>query len=229
MFTKPKRPISKIYIHCTASDAPAHDNVETIREWHKARGFNDIGYHALIHKDGRISAGRSLELTPAAQSGHNTGTIAISLHGLDVDKFTDAQFTSLRTLCAEIDAAYDGNVTFHGHCEVANKTCPVFDYRKVLGLDPRGRMFAPDAPITDAEEDVPEGYQMPTIRRGAKGALVYTLQSDLNAILGSKLVIDGDFGAATELAVKSYQRRRHLITDGIVGPLTWEALDEDAS
>jgi N-acetylmuramoyl-L-alanine amidase len=228
-FLKPRRPVSRVYLHCSASDVPAHDNVATMRAWHKDRGWSDVGYHLFIRKDGTIEPGRSLEMTPAAQSGHNTGTIAICLHGLAVDKFTDAQFTALRRLCGEINDTYADEVTFHGHCEVAAKACPVFDYRKVLGLDPKGRMFAPEAPVTDAEEDVPERDQMPTLRRGAVGPLVYTLQSDLNEILGSKLVIDGDFGARTELAVKSYQRRRHLIADGIVGPLTWEALDEDAS
>jgi hypothetical protein len=224
-FVKPKRPISRVFIHCTASDNPAHDNVETIRAWHKARGFSDIGYHFLIHKDGRVSAGRSLELTPAAQTGHNTGTIAISLHGLEKDKFTDAQFKSLIALCLQINAAYD-KVTFHGHCEVAAKACPVFDYRDVLGLDAKGRMdYANDMPSTDAEEG-PAAKAPPTLRLGSTGPTVFALQRVLNAVLGSRLIIDGDFGPATELAVKSYQRRAHLIPDGIVGPLTWEALDE---
>lgn len=226
-FVKPNRPVSKVYLHCTASDNPAHDNVETITEWHKARGFADIGYHALIHKDGVISAGRSLELTPAAQAGHNTGTIAISLHGLDKAKFTESQFDALRHLCHEINLAYDRKVTFHGHNEVAAKACPVFDYRAVLDLDAKGRLGLVDAMAsTDAEEDAPGREQ---IRRGAKGGTALFLQSQLNAALGCRLVLDGDFGAQTEMAVKAFQRAHHLLPDGIVGPLTWEALDEAAS
>lgn len=137
MFVKPTRPIRKVFIHCSASDNPEHDDIRIIRAWHKKRGFKDVGYHYFIHADGRISIGRSIERTPAAQEGYNTGTIAICLHGLKKEKFTQAQFATLRKLCREIKAAL-GVVTFHGHKEVAAKDCPVFDYKSVLGLDAKG-------------------------------------------------------------------------------------------
>lgn len=138
MFKKPIRSVRRVFLHCTASDDPAADNIETITKWHKLRGFNTIGYHFLIHKDGKVSPGRNIEVTPAAQAGNNLGTIAICLHGLKKDLFTQAQFISLKQLVSEINKAYGGKVTFHGHREVANKTCPVFDYKTVLGLDKQG-------------------------------------------------------------------------------------------
>lgn len=36
--------------------------------------------------------------------------------------------------------------------------------------------------------------------------------------------MDGDFGAGTEAAVRSFQRDKGLDTDGIVGLGTWTAL-----
>lgn len=129
MFLRPKRVVDKVFIHCSASDSPAHDNVETIRLWHKARGFNDIGYHFFINKTGNILKGRSVELIPAAQVGHNKNSIAICLGGLN--HFSQEQFFSLKKLCAEIKAVLP-KVTFHGHCEVSSKSCPNFDYKKVL-------------------------------------------------------------------------------------------------
>ena len=57
--------------------------------------------------------------------------------------FTPAQFDALRDLCVQINAAYDGKVTFHGHQEVANRACPVFDYRRELGLSAQGYLRAP--------------------------------------------------------------------------------------
>jgi N-acetylmuramoyl-L-alanine amidase len=131
-FTKPKRKISKVFIHCSDSDIKAHDNIQTIREWHIARGFNDVGYHYFICKNGQIENGRSLELVPAAQKGHNTGSIAICVSGSK--EYTNQSMKALKSLCVAINSAYNGNITFHGHCEVANKACPVFDYKGVLGL-----------------------------------------------------------------------------------------------
>lgn len=141
MFIKPNRNVDRVFIHCSASDNPEHDDVAVIRQWHLDRGWSDIGYHFFIQKDGTLQFGRSLERTPAAQKGHNTGTIAICLHGLDINLFTKDQFRTLYSLCDEIDIDYNV-ITFHAHNEVnPNKTCPVFDIQKVLGLSDSGRML----------------------------------------------------------------------------------------
>lgn len=137
-FIKPNRLVNRVFLHCSASDNPQHDNVKTITEWHIQRGFKGIGYHYFISKDGIINKGRNIEVTPAAQEGHNKGTIAICLHGLKKEAFTKEQFKSLRVLCEQINQAYNGKITFHGHKEVSKKDCPVFDYRKVLNLNDKG-------------------------------------------------------------------------------------------
>jgi len=64
------------------------------------------------------------------------------LSGLKEDDFTAKQFRTLRYLCNSINNAIP-NVTFHGHNEVANKECPVFNYREVLGLDDYGEFIGP--------------------------------------------------------------------------------------
>lgn len=140
-FKKPARRVTAVYLHCSAHDGPEHDNPETMDRWHKARGWSGIGYHFYIDKSGQIFHGRPLEKIPAAQAGFNKGSIAICCGGLLQDKFTAAQFNSLRRLCGEIDAAYSGNMVFRGHCEVSPKTCPVFDYKAVLRLDKNGRIM----------------------------------------------------------------------------------------
>jgi hypothetical protein len=139
LFFKPNRPVNKVFIHCSASDNPSHDDVDVIRGWHRKRGWSDIGYHYFITKRGIIQKGRDLERTPAAQKGHNTGSIAICLHGLEIDKFTTMQFECLKRLCGQINQAYNSEVTFHAHNEVnPHKTCPVFDIKEVLNLDDQG-------------------------------------------------------------------------------------------
>ena len=38
--------------------------------------------------------------------------------------------------------------------------------------------------------------------------------------------IDGDYGKATEAAVKEFQRDHQLVVDGVCGPMTWDALQK---
>lgn len=63
----------------------------------------------------------------------------------------------------------------------------------------------------------------PTIRLGDKGELVRLLQEKLNR-KGYNLKVDGDFGGKTETAVKDYQKKNGLTSDGVVGPKTWAKL-----
>lgn len=150
-FIKPKRFVNRVFLHCSSSDLPEQDSLEAIKELHtgpttkefrwgkyktNGKDFNDIGYHFVITKDGEIHKGRSLEVLPAAQAEHNPKTIAICLTGENA--FNKSQFESLKALCRAINKAYNRDITFHGHCEVSQKLCPVFDYKKVLGLNKKG-------------------------------------------------------------------------------------------
>ncbi|MBR3428918.1 MAG: peptidoglycan-binding protein [Clostridia bacterium] len=66
----------------------------------------------------------------------------------------------------------------------------------------------------------------PTLRKGSKGAAVTELQTMLLK-LGYDLGpcgIDGDFGKATEVAVRSFQSDHRLMVDGVVGKNTWAEL-----
>ena len=74
----------------------------------------------------------------------------------------------------------------------------------------------------------PEPVKKPTLRKGNRSQYVKEMQTDLNR-LGYNLGIcgiDGDFGTATEKAVKEFQRDHGLTQDGICGPKTWTALQE---
>jgi glycoside hydrolase-like protein/putative peptidoglycan binding protein len=64
----------------------------------------------------------------------------------------------------------------------------------------------------------------PQVANGSTGEAVSRLQRALTAALGGTVAIDGEFGPETEQAVLDYQTSRGLDADGIVGPLTWEAL-----
>lgn len=56
------------------------------------------------------------------------------------------------------------------------------------------------------------------LRVGSRGQAVKALQSNLNKVMGSGLVVDGIFGPATEAAVEAFQRKYGLTVDGEFGP-----------
>ena len=85
--------------------------------------------------------------------------------------------------------------------------------------------IAPNKP-SEPVEDNPGKQTLPTLKRGDKGDSVKYLQTLLIARgydLG-KWGADGDFGSATEAAVKRFQRDWDLKQDGVVGKDTWRML-----
>ena len=85
-----------------------------------------------------------------------------------------------------------------------------------------GTTAAPEKP----KETAGSAAGLPTIRKGNKNIYVKQLQTMLDK-LGYSLGIcgiDGDYGTATEKAVKEFQRDHGLAQDGVTGPKTWAAL-----
>lgn len=78
----------------------------------------------------------------------------------------------------------------------------------------------------DGENDAGVVVTLSILSKGSKGDNVKVLQALLKGY-GYNIGIwgiDGDFGAATDTAVKNYQRDRGLVVDGIVGKATWTKL-----
>ena len=135
------RKISKLIIHCTATPEGRHHDVADIRRWHLKRGFNDIGYHYLIHLDGTIEEGRNISRIGAHCSGQNRGSIGVCYVGgmsKDMKKAKDTrtkqQKDSLVKLMTELIYKYNKDMTIHGHYEFANKSCPSFDVSEYANL-----------------------------------------------------------------------------------------------
>lgn len=133
----PDRKTTKhIVLHCSATRGIQDVGVKEIRQWHKQRGFSDIGYHYVIRRDGRIERGRPEKAIGAHVAGHNANTLGICLVGGLADKapwaptnnFTAAQWSSLKSLLTTLTAKYPG-VTILGHRDFPGvaKACPCFD------------------------------------------------------------------------------------------------------
>ena len=74
-------------------------------------------------------------------------------------------------------------------------------------------------------ESAPSASSRPTLRRGSTGPFVTQLQQKLTLLRYYRGPISGIFGAETEHAVILFQQALGLETDGIVGPITWAAID----
>ena len=128
------RKIDKIIIHCSATKPNQACTVELIDQWHKARGFDSIGYHYVIYQDGSLHEGRPVSKVGAHCVGQNTNSIGICyVGGLDMngnakDTRTDAQKKTLKNVVKQLKQTFP-NATVHGHNEFANKACPCFNVR----------------------------------------------------------------------------------------------------
>lgn len=132
------RKINKAFIHCSATPEGKEYSVETIRSWHKKKGWSDIGYHYVISLDGVLQEGRPIEKVGAHARGHNVGSIGVCyIGGVDAnndpkDTMTEAQETCMVNLLQSLKEQYP-DITFHGHNEVANKACPSFNVQDKYG------------------------------------------------------------------------------------------------
>lgn len=81
---------------------------------------------------------------------------------------------------------------------------------------------------------LPGTYPGFLLRRGSSGQPVREAQYYLIVLSAyypsiPRIALDGEFGAATESAVKAFQSLAGLSVDGIIGPATWSALYSQAS
>ncbi|WP_196258554.1 N-acetylmuramoyl-L-alanine amidase [Pelagibacterium limicola] len=138
------RPIHTLWWHCAATPEGKDFTVEDIRQWHKARGWSDIGYHYIIYPDGRIMLGRPVGQVGAHVQDHNTGSIGgcyiggVSSDGKNAkDTRTPAQISSMLWLTQQLVARHPIK-RVRGHNEVTAKACPSFDVQQ----DPLGKLAA---------------------------------------------------------------------------------------
>ncbi len=128
------RKINEIIIHCTATPAGRNVSIGEIDRWHRARGFNGIGYHFVIALDGTVMKGRDITLAGAHCKGHNANSIGVCyVGGCDAsmspaDTRTPAQRTALQRFIRHLRDLYP-EATVHGHNEYAAKACPCFNVR----------------------------------------------------------------------------------------------------
>lgn len=100
--------------------------MRALQSFHMDRnGWADIGYNYVLFPSGRLYEARGFSAIPAAQGGHNSGTIAICCIGhYDKQKLTEAQ--KKRLVKAANNLAAKGVRTVGGHGEAPGQAtaCP---------------------------------------------------------------------------------------------------------
>lgn len=135
-----------LVVHCSAT-RPAQDiGVRDITQWHIQRGFDTVGYHYVIRRNGEVERGRPENAVGAHVRGHNVNSIGICLAGgvdnagKPANNFTAAQFVALHQLLDELRKRYP-EARVLGHRDLSPdrngdgvispnefiKACPSFD------------------------------------------------------------------------------------------------------
>lgn len=119
-----KEKIKYIVIHC--SDTNENDTAEDIHKLHLSFGWEGIGYHKIIRKNGGLENGRPEFWKGAHVYGHNHESLGICLIGNGF--FNKKQFNTLKELLVSWKRKYpQAKILGHRDFVNTNKTCPNFD------------------------------------------------------------------------------------------------------
>ena len=114
----------RIVTHHTAG---GDKTVERIHQMHLARGFDGIGYHFLIRRDGKIFQGRPIQAVGQHARRANSDSIAIALTGnFQTSRPTEQQMNSLRLLIRHIRQRHLhwAGLPVVRHSDVGATACP---------------------------------------------------------------------------------------------------------
>ena len=134
---KSKRRIDWLVVHCSATKEGANFKAKDINQWHKQKGWSQIGYNYVIDLDGTVEVGRDVDIVPAQVAGYNSHAIGICyVGGVDhqnkpKDTRTVQQKESLLKLLKNLKTLYP-KAKIQGHRDFPKvaKACPSFDAKK---------------------------------------------------------------------------------------------------
>ena len=118
--------IDMLVVHCSDTPDDQALGARDIQEMHLGFGWDGIGYHHVICRDGTREAGRPEYWRGAHARGANERSLSVCLIGRS--SFTAEQMDSLGTLLDEWRTRYP-NARILGHRDAVetDKTCPNFD------------------------------------------------------------------------------------------------------
>jgi len=121
--------IQYLVVHC--SDTPDDEPIgaREIHQMHLGFGWDGVGYHRVINRQGEIQAARPDYWQGAHVYGHNEISLGVCLIGRHA--FTDAQYDSLEhVLRAWLEDYPQASICGHRDFSYTDKTCPNFNVAK---------------------------------------------------------------------------------------------------
>ena len=120
--------IKLLIVHCSDTPDDTDIGAEQIHQMHLNFGWDGIGYHKIIRRNGEIENGRTEFWIGAHVKGKNKKSLGVCLIGKKV--FTHDQFKSLKNILIAWKLKYP-KASILGHCDSTktNKTCPNFNVK----------------------------------------------------------------------------------------------------
>ena len=118
--------IAYLVVHCSDTLDDAALTGRDIHQMHLGFGWDGVGYHRVIGRDGVVEPGRPDYWIGAHVKGFNDVSLGVCLIGRH--SFTDAQMLALETVLRDWQTTYP-TAQIVGHCnfDYTEKTCPNFD------------------------------------------------------------------------------------------------------
>lgn len=234
----PRAATKYIVVHVTATPPTADIGVKEVRAMHKARGFNDIGYHWVIRRNGKVEAGRPEGDIGAHVAGFNSVSVGVSMvGGVDAKgqpqhNATPEQMATLETLLRDLTTRYP-QAGVCGHRDLSPdrdrdgiiepgeyiKACPCFDV--IPWARERGIRTAKIKGSWDLDTRMPriepESPRAPDLRPAQIQAMLVKAGFAIGPV-------DGIIGPKTQKAIKAFQASVGLPATGEPDAKTTNAL-----
>jgi hypothetical protein len=195
--------------------------VRGIQNYHMdTNGWSDIAYSHLTCVHGYVFQGRG-EGQRTAANGTNNGNqnwyAVCALTGgttSNYDTITANLVDAIKHAIARLRSQGGAATRINGHRDHKATACPgdaLYTRVQNGSLNPGGSSPPPWPGVNFT--------QPPTFYHSSVG----TWQARMNSAHGFSLAVDSAYGPASESACRTFQSRKGLSVDGIVGPITWNA------
>lgn len=131
-----KSQVREMFIHWPGDNPRSWDHIATMQDecqtmrgiqaFHMGpeRRWSDFAYSFAVFPSGRIYRARGFGYVPAAQEGHNSGTIAVVVFLGPNDNVPTEVIKSLRYLKKYAEKTTGNDIVVRPHRSVTNTTCP---------------------------------------------------------------------------------------------------------